>query len=141
MDSSWFNNIGKVLDIGNSSGKKSSKKASSVWSSYRAGCNPIESMSKDFSQWEIASNANEDYENTLRAFEISQLNQKQRKPRTSNFIYLKPRVSLWHGMGNQMNVIQEDGWSSKSQDDEKDKSGSTLSGLADTKEGKMSSDE
>lgn len=134
LDSSWFNDIGKILEIGENSSEKSSRKASSISNSYKGGVNPIDSYSKEFSQWELASNAGEGYEDTLRAFEISQLRQKQRKPRKSNFINLKPRVSLLKN-GIQMKVIQEDCGSNKSQDEEKDeKLENTLEGMSEIKE-------
>lgn len=79
--------------------------------------NPIESYSKDFSQWEIDSNVDDGYEDNLRAFELSQLKQKQRKPRKSNFFPLKSRISILTG-GVQMNVIHEDDTLSKSQEED-----------------------
>ena len=101
--------------------------------------NPIESYSKDFSQCEIDSNADEGYEDTLRAFEISQLKQKQRKPRKSNFFPLKSRISILTG-GAQMKVIHEDDALSKSQEeDEKPEYSVTSNGVMESiKEEKVS---
>lgn len=98
--------------------------------------NPIDSYSKDISQWELESAADEGYEDTLRAFEISQLKQKQRKPRRSNFFPFKSRVSIINP-GAQMNVIHEDDKSSKSQDEEAEpKSSSRLARMESIQEEK-----
>jgi len=113
LDSSWFKNIGQALEVERSSGIKSSRKWSSIWSELKGNINPIESYSKEFSQGELPENTDDGYEDTLRAFEISQLKQKQRKPRKSNFFPFKARLSLMKG-GAQMKVIQEDDMSVKS---------------------------
>ena len=120
----------KVLESKESSQGSNSK---SSWG--RQSVNPIISMSRDMSQWEVYSNWNDDYENTLREFELSQLNQKLRKPRTSNFIgdidvqhIQGSRLSLWRSSRDKMNTIQEDDQSSKSnEEDNNTKSVTTLS--------------
>ena len=71
------------------------------------------------------SNNNDEYEITLKEFELSQLNQKLRKPRNSNFL---PDFDLYNLQGNKlsicrtsrkkMNTIQEDDQSSKSNNED-----------------------
>ena len=88
--------------------------------------NPLASNSNSLMQCDHASKSNEEFEKTLRAFEMSQLNQKQRKPRTSNFIgdfdfYTQHGENvLLCGSGNngQMGTIQEDDQSSNTEGDE-----------------------
>lgn len=118
-----------------------------MWSSYNKALNPVDSLSKDFSQWEVDSYTGDDYENTLRAFELSQMNQRQRKPRTSNFIgeadifmFTKNRLSICRS-SHKMNTIQEDDQSSKSNHDDEsnDKSVTTLSEQGDFKPIKLGS--
>lgn len=86
---------------------------------------------------------NDDYENTLRAFELSQMHQKQRKPRTSNFLgefdvqtIARNRLSIQRGTNVNMNTIQEDAHSSKSneEDDFNVKSVTTWSEKDETKD-------
>lgn len=62
------------------SSKSSSGKRSSIWSLYKGEVNPIDSYSKDFSLWEITSNVGEGYDDTLQAFEFSQLRQNKGNP-------------------------------------------------------------
>lgn len=104
-------------------------------------------MSKEFSQKDVDSSSNDDFEHTLRAFEISQLNQRHKKPRTSNFIgdfdlqnIGKSRLSICRSE-QKMNTIQEDDQSSKSHEEEDEaskKSVTTLSDQEDTKDEKCS---
>lgn len=101
--------------------QSSSNRTNSINSWDRISGNPIMSMSRDLSQWEMDSNWNDDYENTLKEFELSQLNQKLRKPRTSNFLgdvdlqhIQKSWLSIWRTSRKKMNTIQEDDQSSKS---------------------------
>lgn len=145
-----MNNISKWLIERASTGKKSSvvSRASSIWSSYRTGANPVDALSKDFSQWDVASSQGEDFENTLRAFEISQINQKQRKPRTSNFIgdndsFLYPKSRLSWQRSNMNTIQEDDDMSSKSQDDElniwhEENSVTSMSERVETKDEKIS---
>ena len=91
----------------------------------RQSINPIITMSRDMSQWEVDSSAGDEYEITLKEFELSQLNQKLRKPRTSNFLsdfdinnLQGNKLSICRSSQNKMNTIQEDDQSSKSNDED-----------------------
>ena len=66
--------------------KKSTHRSDSFASSGNMSSSPVEFESRDFSQVEIDSASNDDFDNTMRAFELSQMNQRQRKPRGSNFL-------------------------------------------------------
>lgn len=108
---------------------------------------PYYSYGRDFSQWDVASSHGEDFENTLRAFEISQINQKQRKPRTSNFIgvsdsFLYPKSRLSWQKSNMNTIQEDDDHSSKSQDDglnscHEENSVTSMSERVDTKDEKI----
>ena len=159
MDSSCLNNIGKLTGHKDSSGKMSSNQSLSIYSSVQRCINPVDGTSKDFSECEVSSSHPDDYETTLRAFELSQISQKQKKPQTSNFIgefdnqmIPKDRLSVGKvdkiqtnakmsaSKPSQMITIQEDDQSSKSQDDESisRKSITTFYDQGDTKDGKDS---
>lgn len=105
--------------------RPSVQRTNSINSWDRQSINPIITMSRDMSQWEMDSNNNDEYEITLKEFELSQLNQKLRKPRNSNFL---PDFDLYNLQGNKlsicrtsrkkMNTIQEDDQSSKSNNED-----------------------
>lgn len=120
--------IGQLINLKESQQAKLSSKFGSVDGSARLEYNPIDGLSKDESHWkQSSSKSNEEFEKNLRAFEMSQLNQKLRKPRGSNFLgtidnmMLKPNqeLSIWKSSQQEMAVINEHEHSTKSNNETK----------------------
>lgn len=89
--------------------------------------NLVEMSMKDCSQYEVNRESKDDFNDTMRAFELSQLNQRNKKPRTSNFLgdfdfYTQNQdtLSIWNSVHKgQMGTIQEgDDRDSQSEDDD-----------------------
>jgi hypothetical protein len=74
--------------------------------------NPVDRVSNNYSRGENGSSHGEDFIKNLQEFEISQLNQKQRRPRGSDFLgekdFYSLKKSLLSKKGFDMGTIHED---------------------------------